>query len=106
MNYITKAFSGLARRGQHNIAKILCLGLGLAVSSVIIAEIYYEQTFDSHFAGADRTYRVIEKFKVGDMSDMEEGSHTPGAWAPGIKKYVPMVEAATRTTKQIGRAHV
>ena len=102
MNYITKAFSGLARRGQHNIAKILCLGLGLAISSVIIAEIYYEQTFDSHFAGADRTYRVTEKFKVGDMSDMEEGSHTPGAWAPGIKKYVPMVEAATRTTNQWG----
>lgn len=102
MNYITKAFSGLARRGQHNIAKILCLGLGLAISSVIIAEIYYEQTFDSHFAGADRTYRVTEKFKVGDMNDMEEGSHTPGAWAPGIKKYVPMVEAATRTTNQWG----
>lgn len=102
MNYITKAFSGLARRGQHNIAKILCLGLGLAISSVIIAEIYYEQTFDSHFAGADRTYRVTEKFKVGDMSDMEECSHTPGAWAPGIKKYVPMVEAATRTTNQWG----
>lgn len=100
MNYITKAFSGLARRGQHNITKILCLGLGLAISSVVIAEIYYEQTFDSHFAGADRTYRVVEKYKVGDMSDMEDCRHTPGAWLPGIKKYVPLVEAATRTTNQ------
>ncbi len=102
MNYITKAFSGLARRGQHNVAKILCLGLGLAISSVIIAEIYYEQTFDTHFAGADRTYHVIEKYKVGDMSDMADCPHTPGAWAPGIKKYVPMVEVATRTTNQWG----
>ncbi len=102
MNYITKAFSGLARRGQHNFAKILCLGLGLAISSVIIAEIYYEQTFDTHFAGADRTYHVIEKYKVGDMSDMQDSPNTPGAWAPGIKKYVPMVEAATRTTPQWG----
>ena len=102
MNYFTKAFSGLARRGQHNITKILCLGLGLAISSVIIAEIYYEQTFDSHFVGADRTYRVVEKYKVGDMNDMAEAAHTPGAWAPGIKKYVPMVEAATRITPQWG----
>lgn len=103
MNYFTKAFSGLARRGQHNFAKILCLGLGLAISSVIIAEIYYEQTFDTHFAGADRTYHVIEKYKVGDMSDMGDSPNTPGAWAPGIKKYVPMVEAATRITNQWGK---
>ncbi len=103
MNYFTKAFSGLARRGQHNFAKILCLGLGLAISSVIIAEIYYEQTFDTHFAGADRTYHVIEKYKVGDMSDMQDCPNTPGAWAPGIKKYVPMVEAATRITNQWGK---
>ncbi len=102
MNYLAKAIQGLPRRGQHNLAKILCLALGLAISSVIIAEIYYEQTFDTHFAGADRTYRVIEKFKIGDMADMQDCPNTPGAWAPGIKKYVPMVEAATRTTNQWG----
>ena len=29
--------------------KILCLALGLAISSVIIAEIYFEQTYDTYF---------------------------------------------------------
>ncbi len=98
MNYITKAFASLAHRGQHNIAKILCLGLGLAISSVIIAEIFYEQTFDTYFPEANRTYYVVEKYKMGDMDDMKSVAQTPGAWAPAVKRYVPMVEAATRIT--------
>ena len=39
MNHIINAFKNLPRRGQHNFVKILCLALGLAISSVIIAEI-------------------------------------------------------------------
>lgn len=86
------------RKGQHAVSKIVCLALGLAISSVIIAEIYFEQTFDSHFKGADRTYEVLEKWKTGDMKDMVSTESTPGAWAPGLKRYAPMVEAYTRLT--------
>lgn len=86
------------RKGQHTLSKIICLALGLAISSVIIAEIYYEQTFDTHFKGADRTYQILENWKSGDMKDMQTASSTPGAWAPGIKKFAPMVEAVTRLT--------
>ncbi len=49
MNHIINAFKNLPRRGQHNFVKILCLALGLAISSVIIAEIYFEQTYDTYF---------------------------------------------------------
>ena len=48
MNHIINAFKNLPRRGQHNFVKILCLALGLAISSVIIAEIYFEQTYDTY----------------------------------------------------------
>ena len=47
MNHIVNAFKNLPRRGQHNFVKILCLSLGLAISSVIIAEIDFEQTYDT-----------------------------------------------------------
>lgn len=57
MNHIVNAFKNLPRRGQHNFVKILCLSLGLAISSVIIAEIYFEQTYDTYFKGWDRTYK-------------------------------------------------
>ena len=98
MNHIINAFKNLPRRGQHNFVKILCLALGLAISSVIIAEIYFEQTYDTFFPGWERTYQISE---VGTMPG-DDGNksfnfaQTSGATAPGIKQYAPFVEAATR----------
>lgn len=94
--------SRLFRKGQHTVSKTLCLALGLAISSVIIAEIYYEQTFDTHFAGADRTYQIMERFKMGDMKEMASSMATPGAWAPAMKRYAPIVETYTRMTNLLG----
>ncbi len=94
--------SRLFRKGQHTLSKVVCLALGLAISSVIIAEIYYEQTFDSHFPGADRTYKIFENFKTGDMKEMASSISTPGGWAPGLKRQAPIVEAYTRITNLLG----
>lgn len=98
MNHIINAFKNLPRRGQHNFVKILCLVLGLAISSVIIAEIYFEQTYDTYFPGWERTYQISE---VGSMPSFNGSkpfsfNQTSGAIAPGVKDYAPMVEAATR----------
>ena len=98
MNHIINAFKNLPRRGQHNFVKILCLSLGLAISSVIIAEIYFEQTYDTYFPGWERTYQISE---VGSMPSFNGSkpfsfNQTSGAIAPGVKDYAPMVEAATR----------
>ena len=98
MNHIINAFKNLPRRGQHNFVKILCLALGLAISSVIIAEIYFEQTYDTYFPSWERTYQISE---VGSMPSFNGSkpfsfNQTSGAIAPGVKDYAPMVEAATR----------
>lgn len=76
--------------------------MGLAISSILIAEIYYEQTFDTHFKGADRTYYVMENVKTNDKKEATSYPVTPGGWAPGLRKYAPMVEAATRMTNIFG----
>lgn len=95
MNHIINAFKNLPRRGQHNFVKILCLALGLAISSVIIAEIYFEQTYDTYFPGWERTYMISE---VGtNHGETMEFTNTSGATAQGVKQYAPMVEAATST---------
>lgn len=95
MNHIINAFKNLPRRGQHNFVKILCLALGLAISSVIIAEIYFEQTYDMYFPGWERTYQISE---VGtNHGETMEFTNTSGATAQGVKQYAPMVEAATST---------
>ena len=95
MNHIINAFKNLPRRGQHNFVKILCLALGLAISSVIIAEIYFEQTYDTYFPGWERTYQISE---VGsNQGETMEFNKTSGATAQGVKQYAPMVEVATST---------
>ena len=95
MNNIINAFKNLPRRGQHNFVKILCLALGLAISSVIIAEIYFEQTYDTYFPEWERTYLISE---VGsNHGEIMEFTNTSGAIAQGVKQYAPMVEAATST---------
>ena len=95
MNNIINAFKNLPRRGQHNFVKILCLALGLAISSVIIAEIYFEQTYDTYFPGWDRTYQI---FEVGsNQGKTTKFNQTSGAIAQGVKQYAPMVEVATST---------
>lgn len=95
MNNIINAFKNLPRRGQHNFVKILCLALGLAISSVIIAEIYFEQTYDTYFPGWDRTYQIFEVSSNQGKTMMF--NQTSGAIAQGVKQYAPMVEVATST---------
>ena len=94
MNQIFSAIKNLPRRGQHNLAKIVCLGFGLAVSAVLIGEVYFEQTFDTWFSGHERTYTINED--VVQNGQYNEWSSTSGAVAPGIKAISPQVEAATR----------
>jgi putative ABC transport system permease protein len=96
MNNFISAFKNLPRRGQHNLAKIICLGFGLAVSSVLIAEVFFEQTYDTWFAGHERTYQINEAFVQN--GEYKEYSNTSGSIAPGIKAISPQVEAATRYT--------
>ena len=94
---ILKAIKNLPRKGQHNFVKILCLALGLAISSVIIAEIYFEQTYDTYFPGWERTYQISERGKMGSGSgQILSLPQTSGATAHGVKSYAPFVEAATR----------
>lgn len=96
MNNILSAIKNLPRHGQHNLAKIVCLGFGLAVSAVLIGEVYFEQTFETWFPGHERTYTINED--VVQNGQYNEWSSTSGAVAQGIKAISPQVEAATRYT--------
>lgn len=100
LNMIKAAIANLPRRHQHNLAKILCLGIGMAISAVLIAEVYFERTFDTWFEQADRTYIINEC--VVQNGEYAEYSQTSGAVAPGLRKACPQIEAATRITFLFG----
>src|SRR5574344_2218237 len=97
MNILTNlknAIRNLGRRGQHNMVKILCLGVGLSVGFVLIAKVYFELSYESFIPDKDRTYLVNEK--VVQNGELKEYPQTSGAVAHGIERYAPQVEAATR----------
>ena len=91
---LKSAILNLPRRGRHNVAKILCLGFGLAIGAVLIAQVYFQE--------ADRTYQIYEEYTID--GEHYEGEKTSGGVAQGVKSYCPQVEAATRSTQVLGDA--
>lgn len=81
---------------RRNLTKILCLTAGMAIGFLLVAKIYFEQTYDAFFPDSDRLYYVTESVEI--MGEYKEYPQTPGAIAPGLHRYAPIVEAATRYT--------
>lgn len=81
---------------RRNLIKIFCLTIGLAIGFLLVARVYFEQTYDTHFQDYERIYRVTESALMGDKND--EFAQTPGAIGPGMKRFIPQVEVATRET--------
>ena len=90
------AIKNLNQRGQHNWTKILCLAIGLAAGIVLIGKVGLEQSWDDFFPESDRIYVVYEDAIVD--GEFQHYAQTAGAVAPGLKRYCPQVEAATRYT--------
>ena len=90
------AIKTLNKRGQHNWTKIVCLAIGLAAGVVLMGKVGFEQSWDSFFPTSSRIYVVYED--VIRNGEYVHYSQTAGAIAPGLKRYCPQVEAATRYT--------
>ena len=93
MKNITLAYRSLFKKGRSNGIKILSLGVGLAVGLVLIAKIYFEQTYDDFYPAADRIYRIYGNYSMpgeegGEPSLMLSG-YTSGGVAPGLKTEIP-----------------
>lgn len=96
MKNIIIAFRSLFKEGRHNIMKIVSLGIGLAVGLILIAKVYFEQSYDNFYPEADRVYRIYEKYMID--GDLEESLRIPGGVAPLLKETTPEVESVTRFT--------
>ncbi len=97
MNNIKRAFRSLFRKGEANTVKILCLGIGLALGLLLLAEVIYQRSYDDFIPQLADTYVVTENFQQKD-EDWKSYKSTSGAIAPGIKDVCAEVEASTRFT--------
>ncbi|WP_080904206.1 ABC transporter permease [Parabacteroides sp. Marseille-P3160] len=91
------AFRSLFKKGRHNGIKIQSLAVGLALGLVLIAKVYFEQTYDNFYPDGDRVYMIQSNINRENDPPKEYGQ-VSGAIAPGMKTDIPEVEAATRFT--------
>ena len=76
--------------------KSLSLGVGLAISIILVAKICFELSYDRCYRDYENIYQIRTGYnQQGHEHDFNGIS---GAVAPGFRQYVPGVEAATRTT--------
>ena len=84
MKNIGIAIRSLFKRGQHNVMKIISLGIGLTIGLVLIAKVHFENTYDNFYPDGDRIYRVYEKFFMnGEVGDHGQ---TPAGVIPLLKQ--------------------
>lgn len=89
---------------RRNITKIICLTAGMAIGFIVVAKIFIEVTYDSFYPDSDRIYLVYECVETN--GEYREYPVTPGAIGPGLKRYVPAVEAATRYDEMTGHTTI
>lgn len=92
-----RALQNLFRKGEDDLTKILCLGVGMAIGLVMLAEVIFERSYDNFIPHLEDTYTIQENYKH-QGNDWKNHNTVSGAIAPGIKRYCPEVEAATRFT--------
>lgn len=92
-----RALQNLFRKGEGDLTKILCLGVGMAIGLVMLAEVIFERSYDNFIPHLEDTYIIQGNYKH-QGNDWKNHNTVSGAIAPGIKRYCPEVEAATRFT--------
>lgn len=96
MKNLIVAFRSLFKKGQHNVIKILSLGIGLAAGLVLISKAYFLQTYDNFFPNKERIYLIVSKYTMNGETD--DYGKVSGGVAPAMQRDVPGVETATRFT--------
>ena len=51
-----RALQNLFRKGEGNLIKILCLGVGMAIGLVMLAEVIFERSYDNFIPHLEDTY--------------------------------------------------
>ena len=94
MKNIILALRSLGKRGQHNILKIASLSIGMAVGLLLVAKIWFEQSYDDFYPDSERIWQVYEFAEM--EGELMEFQGTSGAVAIGMREFFPEVETSTR----------
>lgn len=105
MNEFKYAFRRFFKGGRLNIIKIISLGLGFAISFILLAKVAYELSYDDYIKDNDRVF-FLKTTSSKRGAETKEYMGISGAVAPGMKKEIPQVEVATRWTSITGDSKI
>ena len=94
MKNLLLALRSLGKRGQHNILKIASLSIGMAVGLLLIAKVWFEQSYDDFYPDSERIWQVYE-FAEMDGKYIEIPSVSGGV-VVGMREMFPEIESSTR----------
>ncbi len=94
---LNNIFRSYLKKGKNNIFKILALGVGLAMGLVLIAKVYFEQSYDDFYPDKERIYQVRVSYVTPDKN-WDDIDHISGGVVVGMKEMIPDVELSTRYT--------
>jgi len=83
---------------KNYFIRILTLGLGIAISVILLSKIFFEISYNDYITDKKHTYIVNENYSEHEGSFSSRPS-VSGLIAPGIQKYVPGVVSNTRFTE-------
>lgn len=96
------ALRSLFKKGQHNEMKIISLSIGLTIGLVLIAKVYFEQSYDHFYPDLDRVYRI--QSDILHDNKIRNYECTSGGTALLLQKEIPEIETVTRFTS-LGEAN-
>ena len=102
MDQLRILFRSFFKRGKNQLIKIISLSIGLALGLVLIAKVYFEQSYNDFFPDKERIYLVISNYSTGEGTSPSD--YTPGGVALGMKAELPEVEVATRYSNLLEEA--
>jgi putative ABC transport system permease protein len=99
-HYFKTGFRNLAKNKGFSLINILGLSLGIASCVLLLFFIEEETSYDKHFPGADRLYRITSTMHAtnGNVNRLNRTSPIIG---PSIATELPEIEAATRVVKDL-----
>ncbi len=103
-HYLKAAFRNVKRDKQYLTVNTLGLALGIACALLLIAYIYNELSFDTHFKDSERIYRISCSTLIDNT--YTEFAPIPPAIGLAVKEEIPEIETLARFQHLDGSAIV
>lgn len=97
MNNIKTILQSFKANWKTNSLKIISLAVGFAFGLVLLAKVYFDNSFDGFYPNTNHIYKVEQIFSENNKVENKR-FNVPGAIAPGMAREVPGVLKATRYT--------